>query len=308
MHGDIAQNQREVTLKRFKEQKFSVLVATDVASRGLDIPNVDLVIQVEPPKEVETYIHRAGRTARAGRTGTCITFYTKKHQPQIQQIEFKAGIKFQKIGVPQPEDVIRASSRDIIKNLDQVNEQVLPLFEDAAEQLINTYNGNEKLALQATLAYMSGHYKQILTNRSLLTGQEKYITMDMKFRQPFYAMSFVWNILRRAAPQAITENIRGMRTYKGMDGVVFDVPEDQIERFEDIFSHMMSERRVDFDIERAKVLPELKEDDSAGRGGGYGGGGYGGGGGDRYSFRHPPRDSSYQSRPYGSGAGGGYRD
>ena len=79
MHGDIAQNQREVTLKRFKEQKFSVLVATDVASRGLDIPNVDLVIQVEPPKEVETYIHRAGRTARAGRTGTCITFYTKKH-------------------------------------------------------------------------------------------------------------------------------------------------------------------------------------------------------------------------------------
>ena len=79
MHGDIAQNQREVTLKRFKEQKFSVLVATDVASRGLDIPNVDLVIQVEPPKDVETYIHRAGRTARAGRGGTCITFFTKKH-------------------------------------------------------------------------------------------------------------------------------------------------------------------------------------------------------------------------------------
>jgi superfamily II DNA/RNA helicase len=49
MHGDIAQNQREVTLKRFKEGKFKVLVATDVASRGLDIPNVDLVIQIEPP-------------------------------------------------------------------------------------------------------------------------------------------------------------------------------------------------------------------------------------------------------------------
>lgn len=94
MHGDIAQNQREVTLKRFKEGKFSVLVATDVASRGLDIPNVDLVIQVEPPKEVETYIHRSGRTARAGRTGTCITFYGKKHMHLIQMIEQKAGIKF----------------------------------------------------------------------------------------------------------------------------------------------------------------------------------------------------------------------
>ena len=80
MHGDIAQSQREVTLKRFKEHKFSVLVATDVAARGLDIPNVDLVIQVEPPKETETYIHRAGRTARAGKAGTCITFWTLKHK------------------------------------------------------------------------------------------------------------------------------------------------------------------------------------------------------------------------------------
>jgi len=80
MHGDIAQNQREVTLKRFKEHKFSVLVATDVASRGIDIPDVDLVIQVEPPKDAETYIHRAGRTARAGKLGTCITFWTMKHK------------------------------------------------------------------------------------------------------------------------------------------------------------------------------------------------------------------------------------
>jgi len=103
MHGDIAQNQREVTLKRFKEQKFNVLVATDVASRGLDIPNVDLVIQVEPPKDTETYIHRAGRTARAGRSGTCITFYTMKQKSFIQMIENKAGIAFQKIGIPQPD-------------------------------------------------------------------------------------------------------------------------------------------------------------------------------------------------------------
>lgn len=49
-----------------------------MAARGLDIPNVDLVIQVEPPKDVETYIHRAGRTARAGKSGTCITFWTMK--------------------------------------------------------------------------------------------------------------------------------------------------------------------------------------------------------------------------------------
>lgn len=74
-------------MKRFKEGKFKVLVATDVAARGLDVPNIDLVIQIEPPKEVETYIHRSGRTARAGAKGVCITFYNRKNEHLIHTIE-----------------------------------------------------------------------------------------------------------------------------------------------------------------------------------------------------------------------------
>ena len=68
------------------------MVATDVASRGLDIPSVDLVVQIEPPKEVETYIHRSGRTARAGASGVCITLYDSKTEFMIRQIESQAGI------------------------------------------------------------------------------------------------------------------------------------------------------------------------------------------------------------------------
>ena len=104
-----------MTLKRFKEKKFSVLVATDVAARGLDIPSVDLVVQIEPPKDTETYIHRSGRTARAGRSGKCITFYTLKQKMLLQQIESKAGIVFEKIGAPLPDDIIRASFRYTLK-------------------------------------------------------------------------------------------------------------------------------------------------------------------------------------------------
>jgi len=115
-------------MKRFKEQKFKVLVATDVASRGLDIPNVDLVIQLEPPKEVETYIHRSGRTARAGNSGVCITFYTPKTKPALEEIERVAGIKLQRIGIPQAEDVIKASAKGILVGLEDVNEKVLDLF------------------------------------------------------------------------------------------------------------------------------------------------------------------------------------
>lgn len=62
-------------MQRFKDNKFKVLVATDVAARGLDVKDIELVVNLEPPKEVETYIHRSGRTARAGAKGTCITFY-----------------------------------------------------------------------------------------------------------------------------------------------------------------------------------------------------------------------------------------
>lgn len=204
MHGDIAQNQREVTLKRFKEKKFSVLVATDVASRGLDIPSVDLVIQVEPPKDPETYIHRSGRTARAGRSGTCITFYCNKHKMMLQHIENKAGIQMQKIGVPQPEQVIKSSSMGTVELLKEVNTKVLPLFQEAADHLINMHDGDARRALCQTLALLSGHHKEEMKTRSLLNGQEDCVTFQLTMEKPFYAVSLVWNILRRFQPESVT--------------------------------------------------------------------------------------------------------
>lgn len=92
LHGDIPQKQREITLKGFRNGNFGVMVATNVAARGLDIPEVDLVIQSSPPKDVESYIHRSGRTGRAGRTGICICFYQHKEEYQLAQVEQKAEI------------------------------------------------------------------------------------------------------------------------------------------------------------------------------------------------------------------------
>jgi ATP-dependent RNA helicase DDX21 len=100
MHGDISQFQREATLKKFRESRLNVLVATDVASRGLDIPNVDLVIQIEPPKDTESYIHRSGRTARAGKDGSCITFFERTNSYLIDMIQSQAGIKIDEIPAP----------------------------------------------------------------------------------------------------------------------------------------------------------------------------------------------------------------
>lgn len=67
-----------------------MLISTDVAARGLDIPEIDLVIQCNPPKDVDSYIHRSGRTGRAGRSGTCICFYKPQEEYDLQLVERRA--------------------------------------------------------------------------------------------------------------------------------------------------------------------------------------------------------------------------
>merc|ERR1711887_443740 len=77
IHGDMCQDARVDSLNDFKEGRSDVLVATDVASRGIDVPDVTLVINFDMPKNVEDYVHRIGRTGRAGKKGRSITFFTR---------------------------------------------------------------------------------------------------------------------------------------------------------------------------------------------------------------------------------------
>ena len=82
MHGDMSQSARERTLARFAAGKVSTLVATDVAARGLDLPNITHVINFDPPEDEKAYVHRIGRTGRAGKAGTGITLVLPDQQPR----------------------------------------------------------------------------------------------------------------------------------------------------------------------------------------------------------------------------------
>ncbi len=84
--------------------------------------------------------------------------------------------------------------------------------------------------------------------------------MEIKVSKAFYGMTFIWNTLKKYLPANITDNIRGMRSFKDLTGAVFDVAEQDINRFEDIFNHLRDEKRIDFEIGRAKSLPELTEE------------------------------------------------
>ncbi|GFP92626.1 dead-box ATP-dependent RNA helicase 53 [Phtheirospermum japonicum] len=94
LHGDITQNQRERTLSAFREGRVNVLVATDVAARGLDVPNVDLVVHYELPNNSETFVHRSGRTGRAGKKGSAILMYSTHQSREIRGIEREVGCRF----------------------------------------------------------------------------------------------------------------------------------------------------------------------------------------------------------------------
>ncbi|XP_010036054.2 DEAD-box ATP-dependent RNA helicase 53, mitochondrial [Eucalyptus grandis] len=94
LHGDISQSQRERTLAGFRDGQFNILVATDVASRGLDIPNVDLVIHFELPNNSEIFVHRSGRTGRAGKKGNAILIYTREQTRAVKVIEREVGCRF----------------------------------------------------------------------------------------------------------------------------------------------------------------------------------------------------------------------
>jgi len=93
LHGQMPQLQRLGALNQFKAGRAKILVATDVASRGLDIPSVDLVINMDIPKNSKDYIHRVGRTARAGRSGRAVTLFSQYDVEVFQRIEHALGKK-----------------------------------------------------------------------------------------------------------------------------------------------------------------------------------------------------------------------
>ncbi|XP_071508487.1 ATP-dependent RNA helicase DDX50-like [Diadema antillarum] len=315
MHGDIPQTQREVTLKGFREGKFQCLVTTDVAARGLDIPEVDLVIQCNPPKDVDSYIHRSGRTGRAGRNGVCVCFYKRAEERDLQKVEYKAGIKFKRVAAPQPSDIIKSSVKDVTGFLNEVSLDMVALFRDAAREIIAEKGAEEALA--AALAHISG--SKAMKTRSLLTAEEGKTTLFLETQSHLFDVGDVFRTLGRYLDRETRSAIKGIRICVDQTSAVFDVVNDHKD-------HLLSLWRdtPEAQLTVAAELPELiiaasdSFDDRRGGGGGFrgrGGGGFrrfgdrrggggvgrGGGGGGWGS-----RNGGDRRRGSGGGGGGGW--
>lgn len=138
LHGDLAQSDRDRVMQRFREGNLQLLIATDVAARGLDVSNISHVINYGLPDEVESYTHRSGRTGRAGRTGISISIITQKFEEKVRQIERKTKAVFTKKTIPTGMEVCEQQLFHIIKGIHEQEvhySEIEPFMERIYEEL-----------------------------------------------------------------------------------------------------------------------------------------------------------------------------
>ena len=149
LHGDLSQNQRDLVMKSFRNQQIQMLVATDVAARGIDVDDITHVINYQLPDEIETYTHRSGRTGRAGKTGVSMVIVSKSEVRKIKSIERIIKKDFDKKEIPSGGDIVEVqlmslankihtteTNHEIDKHLESINE----LFADTdKDELIKKF-------------------------------------------------------------------------------------------------------------------------------------------------------------------------
>jgi len=156
LHGDMNQKQREQMLKKFKKKKITILVATDVAARGIDVDDLSHVVNYDMPQDTEAYTHRIGRTWRAGKKWIALSFVTKKDQRKIRTIERVTKGSIEKIDVPTIESVIHLKKSNIITQIkESIPTETSPELAEMMKRLSDEGSDQEIIAGLLTIAFWS---------------------------------------------------------------------------------------------------------------------------------------------------------
>ena len=305
IHGDVSQAQREKTLGRFRKGHFNILVATDVAARGLDINDVEMVVHYDLPQNSEAYLHRSGRTGRAGKQGISIAMFQYHDIPSLQDLARSTKSNFKMISAPSVEELVESSTRSAKIRLNMVEDDIGKYFEDTASALIES-DGAEK-ALAKALAALSG-LTEAPAPRSALTYEEGLITCQLKSSRPFESFGEVAGCLGSLCRKhdLSYDNIGRIKMLRNGSAAFFDVPQHMYEVLKD----------VDFQQDLEFGAPDLlstfykEEYDSyrGGRGGGFRDGGRGRGRGGFRGRGGGRGGGGYRGRGGDRGGRGGYRD
>jgi ATP-dependent RNA helicase DeaD len=154
LNGDMSQGAREKILTKFKKRQISILVATDVAARGIDVQDVTHVINYALPDEPEAYVHRIGRTGRAGKQGKAISFAAPGDRRKLSQIERKTNSKIKRAELPTPEDIIASKKQSIIKQIQESLEgKAQEYYVTIAQELLKDKDPEQIIAILLKRAF-----------------------------------------------------------------------------------------------------------------------------------------------------------
>lgn len=152
LHGDMSQAQRNLVIKKFRNKELTILVATDVAARGIDVADLTHVINYSIPEDLEGYVHRVGRTGRAGKEGIAITFISKSDMRSIHTIERQFGIKINPIDIPSAQDLIETRITEAKNYINQLT-QVIPAIDKPFEAIVNNLSQEDLTKLSVNLLH-----------------------------------------------------------------------------------------------------------------------------------------------------------
>ncbi|WP_047153985.1 DEAD/DEAH box helicase [Aneurinibacillus tyrosinisolvens] len=152
LHGDLNQRQRDVVMNKFREGTIDILVATDVAARGIDVSGVTHVYNFDIPQDPESYVHRIGRTGRAGKAGVAVTFVTPRKTGQLRDIEKATKVKIHRKSIPTIEQAMESKQQIASEKIIQLVEEGDYLqFKQTASELLNQYDSTTLVSVALKL-------------------------------------------------------------------------------------------------------------------------------------------------------------
>lgn len=172
LHGDLNQRQRDIVMNKFREGNIDILVATDVAARGIDVSGVTHVYNFDIPQDPESYVHRIGRTGRAGKSGLAITFSTPREMGQLRSIEKASKGTIQRKPIPTVTEALESKQRMASeKMLQLVEEGDYSQFQQTASELLNQFDSITLVSIAL----------------KLLTKEQKDVPITLTLEEPRFA-------------------------------------------------------------------------------------------------------------------------
>ncbi len=183
LHGDMSQNLREKVIARLKNSQLDIVVATEVAARGLDVERISHVINLDIPRDAESYIHRIGRTGRAGRSGKALLFVTPREQRMLREIESAVGSEIKVIKPPSAKQIKNKHNKQLLDNIQAtIDKNNLDFYRNTLQEFIDKED-LELLDVAAAIAHISQIDKNLPQGDIAEVQFEKQATRRKSYRQ-----------------------------------------------------------------------------------------------------------------------------